>query len=145
MFSVRQIAARQLQAKTTFSFAFGGNKRKPTPSDLDKYDVVVVGAHLGNVLATHLDAVVGEKQKIFVAFDNLLTSLTSERGLYEQGQYTWDHSASPSSSSVVQPAPSSARTTPLLTTTAWGSSTQMLTKLCCAMAGPSSMRPLWLQ
>ena len=30
----------------------------------EKYDVVVVGAGLGSVFATHLDAVVGEKYKI---------------------------------------------------------------------------------
>lgn len=56
MFSVRNIAARQLFARNTYSLGFG-NKRKPTPNDLEKYDVVVIGAGLGNVLATHLDAV----------------------------------------------------------------------------------------
>ena len=34
MFSVRQIAARQLLSKNAFSFGLGGSKRKPTPSDL---------------------------------------------------------------------------------------------------------------
>jgi len=58
MFSVRQIAAKQLFARNTYALGFG-KKRKPTPNDLEKYDVVVVGAGLGNVLATHLDAVVG--------------------------------------------------------------------------------------
>ena len=58
MFSVRQIAARQLIARNTYSLGFG-KKRKPTPSDLDKYDVVVVGAGLGTIFAHHLDAVVG--------------------------------------------------------------------------------------
>jgi hypothetical protein len=84
MFSVRQIAARQLFTRNTYSLGFG-SKRKPTPADLDKYDVVVVGAGLGNVLAQHLDAVVGAKHKIYVAYDNPVTSYSSERGLYETG------------------------------------------------------------
>lgn len=86
MFSVRQIAARQLWARNSYALGFG-KKRKATPSDLEKYDVVVVGAGLGNVLATHLDAVVGEKQKIFVTYDNPVTAFSSERGLYETGSY----------------------------------------------------------
>jgi hypothetical protein len=78
------MAARQLFTRNTYSLGFG-SKRKPTPADLDKYDVVVVGAGLGNVLAQHLDAVVGAKHKIYVAYDNPVTSYSSERGLYETG------------------------------------------------------------
>lgn len=84
MFSVRKIAARQLLAKNTFNMGFG-KKRTPTRNDLEKYDVVVVGAGLGSVLATHLDAVVGEKNKILLTYDNPLTYFTPERNLYEQG------------------------------------------------------------
>lgn len=84
MFSVRKIAAQQLLAKNTFNMGFG-KKRKPTPNDLEKYDVVVVGAGLGNVFATHLDAVVGEKNKILLTYDNPLTYFYPERNLYEQG------------------------------------------------------------
>lgn len=84
MISVRQIAARTLFARNTYALGFG-SKRKATPNDLEKYDVVVVGAGLGNVFATHLDAVVGAKHKIYVAYDNPVTSYTSERGLYETG------------------------------------------------------------
>lgn len=86
MISVRQIAARQLFSRNVYNLGFG-SKRKATPGDLDKYDVVVVGAGLGNVLATHLDAVVGEKAKIYVAYDNPVTSFHSERNLYETGKY----------------------------------------------------------
>ncbi len=88
MFSVRQIAARQLLSRGSYCISFG-NKRKPTPSDLEKYDVVVVGAGLGNVFASHLDAVVGDKQKIYVSYDNAVTAFSSERNLYEQGKYSW--------------------------------------------------------
>ena len=86
MFSVRKIAAKHLLARNTYALGFG-KKRKPTPSDLDKYDVVVVGGGLGNVFATHLDAVVGEKYKIFVSYDNPVTYYAAERNLYEQGRY----------------------------------------------------------
>ena len=58
MFSVRNLAAKQLFQRNTYNLGFG-KKRKPTPSDLEKYDVVVVGGGLGSVLATHLDSVVG--------------------------------------------------------------------------------------
>jgi NADH dehydrogenase FAD-containing subunit len=87
MFTVRQIAARQIFFRNTNSISFG-NKRKPTPSDLEKYDVVVVGANLGNVFATHLDAVVGAKNKIYVTYDNPVTPFSNERSLYEQGYIT---------------------------------------------------------
>ena len=58
MLSLRRIATKHLFARNTYNLGFG-KKRKPTPNDLDKYDLVVVGAGLGNVLASHLDAVVG--------------------------------------------------------------------------------------
>jgi hypothetical protein len=85
MFSVRKIASRQLLARNTYSLGFG-KKRKATPSDLEKYDVVVVGAGLGSVLATHLDAVVGEKYKLFLSYDNPVTYFWPERNLYEMGR-----------------------------------------------------------
>ena len=91
MFSVRKIATKQLLARNTYSLGFG-NKRKPTPSDLEKYDVVVVGAGLGSVFATHLDAVVGEKYKIFVGYDNPVTYYAADRNLYEMGSYLSSHS-----------------------------------------------------
>ncbi len=81
------MAAKQLLSKNTYSMGFG-KKRKPTPNDLEKYDVVVIGAGLGSVLATHLDAVVGEKYKIFIAYDNPTTFFAPERNLYEQGRYS---------------------------------------------------------
>lgn len=69
MFSVCQIAKKQLVNKNLYMISIG-KSRKPTSKDLDKYDVVIVGAGLGTVLASHLDAVMGEKVKIFVAYDN---------------------------------------------------------------------------
>lgn len=85
MFSVRKIAGKTLLARNTYSLGFG-KKRKPTPSDLEKYDVVVIGGCLGNVFASHLDAVVGEKYKLFVSYDNPITSFAPDRTHYELGK-----------------------------------------------------------
>jgi sulfide:quinone oxidoreductase len=57
--------------------------------------VVVVGANLGNVFASHLDAVVGAKNKIYVAYDNPVTEYSPERSLYEQGYITKFNYSSP--------------------------------------------------
>jgi hypothetical protein len=127
MFTVRQIAARQLFARNTYALGFG-SKRKATPADLDRYDVVVVGAGLGNVFATHLDAVVGDKHKIYVAYDNPTTFYTSERGLYETGSYTSPNLASPSSIMAPRLAKPSAKITRNLTTSESISSTQRITR-----------------
>jgi len=40
---------------------------------------------LGGAFSTHLDAVVGEKAKIFVSYDNPQNHLYTQRGLYEKG------------------------------------------------------------
>jgi membrane-associated phospholipid phosphatase len=77
---------------------------------------MVVGAGLGNVLAHHLDAVVGAKHKIYVAYDNPVTAFSSERGLYETGSYPHYYPASPSSILQRPRGRPSARTTPDRTT-----------------------------
>jgi len=43
---------------------------------------------LGGIFASHLNAVVGEKHKIFVGYDNPLTYFNPERAIYEQGGLT---------------------------------------------------------
>jgi len=133
MFSVRQIAAKQLFARNTYALGFG-KKRKPTPNDLEKYDVVVVGAGLGNVLATHLDAVVGEKQKIYLTYDNPLTSFSSERGLYELGEYTCSNLASANLTSHLLPDRFSVKITHSLTTLVLTKSILAKTRLFSEMA-----------
>jgi len=45
------------------------NKRKPTPKDLDKYDVVIVGCNLGGILSRHFDDYVKGKYKCMVVLD----------------------------------------------------------------------------
>jgi hypothetical protein len=139
MFSVRRIAARQLFARNTYALGFG-SKRKATPADLEKYDVVVVGAGLGNVFASHLDAVVGDKHKIYVAYDNPVTYYTSERGLYETGSYLSFYQASPNSISALRPGRLSAKITPNLITSGSISSIQRITKSCLETEGQSSIK-----
>lgn len=88
MFSVANITKKNLLTSVKYGFAGlpFGKKRIPTKSDLDKYDVVIVGANLGNVLASHLDSIMGDKAKIMVAFDNQVSEFNSQRALYEQGR-----------------------------------------------------------
>lgn len=64
--------ANQLAVTNRFGFAGlpFGKKREKTKNDLPKYDVVIAGGHLGALLSNHLDAVVGSKANIFVAFDS---------------------------------------------------------------------------
>jgi hypothetical protein len=58
MFTIANIAHKSLTTSAKYGFAMPfGKKRVPTKNDLPKYDVVVVGAGLGTVLASHLDAV----------------------------------------------------------------------------------------
>jgi hypothetical protein len=84
MFTVANIAQKSLLRSSRYSLGFG-NKRKPTKNDLQKYDVVIVGAGLGGALSSHLDANLGEKAKIFVAYDSPTYEFVSQRTLYEKG------------------------------------------------------------
>ena len=84
----RQIST-QLTVATAYSFAglsFGKKRDKPK-NDSAKYDVVIAGGHLGALLSNHLDAVVGSKATIFVAYDNPLYQYPVVRSFYEKGLY----------------------------------------------------------
>lgn len=85
MFTVANIAQKSLLNSSRFGFAGFGKKRVPTKNDLQKYDVVIVGAGLGGALSSHLDKVLGEKAKIFVAYDSPVYEFTAQRTLYEKG------------------------------------------------------------
>jgi hypothetical protein len=88
MFTVANIAQKSLLTSSRFSFAGlpFGKKQLPTKNDLQKYDVVVVGANLGNVFATHLDSILKDKVKTIISYDASVTQLNSQRILYEQGK-----------------------------------------------------------
>ena len=47
---------KRLANQTEFNFA-GLSKRKPTRKDLDKYDVIWIGANLGGICSRHFDHV----------------------------------------------------------------------------------------
>lgn len=70
-----KIINRKLPNYLSFSNKFGfaglpfGKKREKTKNDLPKYDVVIVGGHLGALLSNHLDGAVGPKASIFVSYD----------------------------------------------------------------------------
>jgi len=87
MFTVANITQKSLLTSCKFSFSLPfAKKRIPTRNDLQKYDVVVVGANLGNVFASHLDAVLHDKVKIMVSYDAPINQLNTQRILYEQGK-----------------------------------------------------------
>ena len=85
MFTVANIAQKSLLRSSRYSLGFG-KKRAPTKNDLTKYDVVIVGAGLGGALSSHLDSVLGEKAKIFVAYDSPTYEFVAQRTLYEKGK-----------------------------------------------------------
>ena len=61
---------KKLQNQSTFNFAGLNMKRKPTRKDLDKYDVIWVGANLGGICSRHFDQVVHGKYSMMSIFDN---------------------------------------------------------------------------
>jgi hypothetical protein len=74
--------------KSVQTFAGLGNKRKPTKKDLDKYDVIVIGANLGGILSRHFDKAVKGKYSMMVCLDNSVNQIYSMRPVYEQGRVT---------------------------------------------------------
>lgn len=69
------------------SYSMGGEKRKKTPSDLDSYDVVWVGANLGGIASQHLDKQSHGKYTQFVVYDHPLNQMSPVRVPYEQQQF----------------------------------------------------------
>lgn len=89
MMIINRKISSQLTASSAYAFAglsFGKKRDKPK-NDSAKYDVVIVGGHLGALLSNHLDAVVGAKATIFVAYDNPLYQYPVVRSFYEKGLY----------------------------------------------------------
>lgn len=71
MMIINRKISTQLVYASSYNFAglSFGKKRDKLKNDLPKYDVVIAGGHLGALLSNHLDAVVGAKASIFVAYD----------------------------------------------------------------------------
>ena len=69
-------------SKYTFAGLSFGKKRDKLKNDLPKYDVVIAGGQLGALLSNHLDAAVGEKASVFVAFDKRTYELPTIRSYY---------------------------------------------------------------
>lgn len=87
MMIISRKITNNLVANTKYSFAGlpFGKKRDKVKNDLPKYDVVIAGGHLGALLSSHLDAVVGAKASIFVAYDKPTYELPTVRSFYEKG------------------------------------------------------------
>lgn len=61
MIRINAKISTRLTSVLTYNFAGMpfGKKRVAVKTDLPKYDVVIVGGHLGPVLSNHLDGAVG--------------------------------------------------------------------------------------
>lgn len=76
-----------LNTKYHFAGLPFGKKREKVKNGEAKYNVVIVGGHLGPLLSNHLDAVVGAKASIFVSYDNSSYQFSPIRTFYEKGWY----------------------------------------------------------
>ncbi len=87
MMIINRKISTQLTTANKFAFAglSFGKKRDKVKNDLPKYDIVIVGGHLGALLSNHLDGVLGAKASIFVAYDTLLYQYPVVRSFYEKG------------------------------------------------------------
>lgn len=66
-----------------FNFA-GGKQVKPTPKDLQEYDIVVVGGNLGGILSKHIEEASHKHFKILSVFDKAVNECSAMRSIYEQ-------------------------------------------------------------
>ena len=83
-----RVSTQLLQAtKYNFAGLSFGKKRVKVKNDEAKYNVVIVGSHLAPLLSNHLDAVVGAKASIFVAYDTPSYQFHPIRSFYEKGWY----------------------------------------------------------
>lgn len=85
MFGFGVARKASLTARAMNHFA-GGGKRKATRKDLDKYDLVIVGANLGGIFSRHIDHVVHGKLETMVCLDSSINQQYVMRNIYEQGR-----------------------------------------------------------
>lgn len=72
--------------QSTRGFAGLFKKSKPTPKDLDKYDVIILGCNLGGILSRQFEKVTKNHYKIMVVFDRNTNEQLPIRNIYEQGK-----------------------------------------------------------
>lgn len=68
------------------SYSFASANRKPTRKDLDRYDVVTIGANLGGMMSRHFDEATKGKYTMMVVFDQPINQVYPMRCIYEQQQ-----------------------------------------------------------
>lgn len=72
--------------QTSFrGFAFG-KRKAPTPKDLDKYDVIIIGCNLGGILSRQFEKLTKKHYKVMVVLDRSINEQLAIRGVYEQGK-----------------------------------------------------------
>ena len=84
MFRLKPCLTSSLQNCIRRNFSNPLSKRKQTSKELDKYDVVVVGANLGGIFSNHFDAEAHGHYKIMTVFDQNINQLSPIRVIYEQ-------------------------------------------------------------
>lgn len=75
-----------LVSQSTRGFAGLFKKSKPTPKDLEKYDVIILGCNIGGILSRQFEKVTKNHFKIMVVFDRNTNEQLPIRGIYEQGK-----------------------------------------------------------
>jgi NADH dehydrogenase FAD-containing subunit len=75
-----------LVTQATRGFAGLFKKSKPTPKDLEKYDVIILGCNIGGILSRQFEKVTKNHYKIMVVFDRNTNEQLPLRGIFEQGK-----------------------------------------------------------
>jgi len=88
MIHSKQALQRSASIITQSTRGFAGlfKKSKPTPKDLEKYDVIILGCNLGGILSRQFEKVTKNHFKIMVVFDRNTNEQLPLRGIYEQGK-----------------------------------------------------------
>lgn len=75
-----------LVTQATRGFAGLFKKSKPTPKDLEKYDVIILGCNIGGILSRQFEKVTKNHYKIMVVFDRNTNEQLPLRSIFEQGK-----------------------------------------------------------
>jgi len=75
-----------LVSQSTRGFAGLFKKSKPTPKDLEKYDVIILGCNIGGILSRQFEKVTKNQYKIMVVFDRNTNEQLPLRSIFEQGK-----------------------------------------------------------